>query len=192
MLAVELDAEATWDHAVPVAVAAGADGVVLPDAGLPSTRVPDVDAVSFALPLPVPAVSASVGAPTARLDPHRLVALVRTAQRLGGDGARLLLSGGTASNAEAADLVVLLRSLVDLSAAFGVVLALDPSGSASSSRAVSCALHVPRVTVVGGSTDLGSPFDGVLWRAGAGDASGLEREAGWQIRRQSELMPAGA
>ncbi len=136
--------------------------------------------------------SASVGAPAGRPDPDRLVALVRTAQRLGGDGARLLLSGGTGSDTEAADLVVLLRSLVHLSATFGVVLALDPSGSASSSRAVSCALHVPGVTVVGSSTDLGSPFDGVLWRAGAGGPSGLEREAGWQIRRQSELLPAGA
>jgi hypothetical protein len=192
LLAVELDAEARWDQAVPVAVAAGADGVVLTDAGLPSTRVPDVDAVSFALPLPVPAISASVGAGTGRLDLDRLVGLMRTAQRLGGDGARLLLAGGTASDTEAADLVVLLRSLVDLSAAFGVVLALDASGCASSSRAVSCALRVPGVTVVGSSTDLGSPFDGVLSRPGAGDRSGIGRAAGWQIRRQSELMPAGA
>jgi hypothetical protein len=192
MLAVELVAEARWDQAVAAAVAAGADGVVLTDAGLPSTRVPDVDAVSFAVPLPVPALSASVAARPRRLDLDRLVALMRTAQRLGGDGARLLLSGGTASDTEVADLVLLLRSLVDLSAAFGVVLALDPSGCASSSRAMSCARLVPGVTVVGCSTDVGSPFDGVVWRPGAGDRSGIERAAGWQIRRQSELMRAGA
>ena len=193
LLALEADAEQTWERAVTAGRDLAADGVVLPAALLPSTNVPEIDAIAFALAIPVPAVCTPVALPAGVVERDRLITLVRVAQRLGGDGARLLLQPetGWASGRDRDALALLVASLTELSRAFAVVLALDPGDESSASVATWCATRVPGVTVVRSGSHVSALDDDVVARevADASDAGG--RRARWRLVRQSELVRAG-
>lgn len=119
-----------------------------------------------------------------------MVTLVRVAQRLGGDGTRLLLQPETTwtTDRDRDALAALLASLADLSRVFDVVLALDGVDLSSVRVAAWCAARVPGVTVVAGPRGLGAAYDDVLARG----AGGAGCHARWRLIRQSDLVGAGA